>query len=79
MRATLTFTGCIQDSQEYGSNDEYMVSRVLFDLTVETNAHPRLYVDIKQVVGSNYESGAIEVGRPVGYSGPFNYQSRLPR
>lgn len=73
MKATVTFTKCVQDSQDYGSDDEHMVSRVFSDLTIDGRPYPGLHSDIKQVVGSNFESGDIEVGRPSGYSGPFNY------
>jgi hypothetical protein len=73
MKATVTFTRCVQDSQDYGSDDEHMVSRVFFDLDVGGKSHLGLCADLKQVVGSNYETGAIEVGRPEGYRGPFNY------
>jgi hypothetical protein len=73
MKATITFTRCVQDSQDYGSDDEHMISRVFFDLDVDGRAYTALYVDIKQAVGSDYETGDIEVGMPTGYSGPFNY------
>ena len=93
MKATITFTRCVQDSQFYGSDDEHMVSRVFFDLEVDSQAVPRglgqhhrqaypgrvarthrdLHVDIKQVVGSDFETSDIEAGPPQGYSGPFNY------
>ena len=73
MKATVTFTPCVQDSQDYGSNDEHMVSRVFFDLEVDGKIHSGLYADLKQVVGSNYETGDIEVGLPHGYPDPFNH------
>lgn len=74
MKAVVTFTRCVQDSQEFSSDDEHMVSRIFFELEVDGRAHPGLHVDVKQVVGSSYETGSIEVGRPVGgYRGPFNY------
>ncbi len=73
MKATVTLTRCVQDSQDYGSNDEHMVSRVFFDLEVDGRSYPGLHADLKQVVGSNYETGDIEVGKPEGYRGPFNY------
>lgn len=34
-----------------------------------------MYSNIKQTVGSNFEEGQIEVGFPVGVTGPFNYES----
>jgi hypothetical protein len=74
-KAKLTFHKCIQDSQDYGSDDEHMVSRVFFTLTVAGKEHPDLYADIKQTVGADFESGPIEVGRPHGYEGPINYEA----
>ena len=62
---------CIQDSQEYGSDDEYMISRVFF--TIEVGGERFVGdVDIKQTVGSDYETGPIEIGHPRGYTGPFD-------
>ncbi len=74
-QVTVIFHKCIQDSQDFGSDDEHMVSRVFFTIEVEGNSYPDLYCDLKQTVGSNFESGPIEVGIPQGakYSGPFNY------
>jgi len=36
-----------------------------------------MYCNLKQTVGSDFESGPIEVGTPqgAGYSGPFNYDA----
>jgi hypothetical protein len=70
-----TFHRCIQDSQDYGIDDEHMVSRVFFTFTVAGKEHPDLYADIKQTVGSDFENGPIEVSRPHGYKGPFNYEA----
>ena len=73
-KAKLTFHRCIQDSQDYGSDDEHMVSRVFFTLDVAGRQHPDLHADIKQAVGSSFETGPIEVGSPQGYDGPINYE-----
>jgi hypothetical protein len=74
-KATVTFEKCIQDSQDYGSNDEHMVSRVFFTLDIDGRMHTGLFVDVKQTVGSSYEVGPIEVGSPKGtsYRGPWNH------
>ncbi len=72
-KATVTFNRLVQDSQDYGSNDEHMVSRVFFTLEIDGTKH-ELYADIKQTVGSSYETGPIEVSKPHGYSGPFSHQ-----
>lgn len=74
-KAKVTFYKCIQDSQEYGSNDEYMISRIFFDIEMGDQTHPNLYVDIKQTVGGNFESSSLEVSAPHGYKGPFNYNA----
>ncbi len=72
-KARVTFNRLVQDSQDYGSNDEHMVSRVFFTLEIDGTKH-ELYADIKQTVGSSYETGPIEVSKPHGYSGPFSHQ-----
>lgn len=72
--AKITFYKCIQDSQDYGSDDEHMVSRVFFTFEFGGQKYD-LYADIKQTVGANYEEGDIEVMSPAGYEGPFNYQA----
>jgi hypothetical protein len=74
-KARVDFHKCVQDSQEYGSDDAHMASRVFFTLTVDGKEHSDLYVDIKQTVGSEFETGSIEVSRPQGYEGPINYQA----
>jgi hypothetical protein len=71
--AHVTFTRLVQDSQDFGSNDDHMVSRVFFDLEYGGKTHRDLYVDVKQTVGSNIESDPLEVGRVSDYSGPGNY------
>ena len=72
LKGKIHLTKLIQDSQEYGSDDEFMVSRVFFDLEIEGKLHRGLYTNIKQVVGSPISAEALEVSAPVGYKGPFN-------
>ncbi len=71
--ATIRFTMCIQDSQDYGSDDEHMVSRVFLDLEADGKRYANLTVDIKQTVGDNFETGQLEVAIPRGYDGSLNY------
>jgi hypothetical protein len=63
----------VQDSQEYGSNNEEMVSRVFFDLLVDGEPKGSFHADVKLVVGGSYETDSLEVGRPAGYRGPFDH------
>ncbi len=74
-RARVTFHRCVQDSQKYGSNDEFMVSRIFFTLETGGRGYRNLYADLKQTVGSSYETGPVEVSDPVGYEGPFNHSA----
>ncbi len=71
-KMTLRFSQMIQDSQEYGSNDEHMVSRVFFDVVYEGKTTPA-NVDVKLVVGGSFLRDALEVGPPVGYEGKFDH------
>ncbi len=64
---------CVQDSQEYGSTDEHMVSRVFFSIDVDGVSKGEYYSDIKQVVGSAYSSSNMEVSRPHEYRGPYDH------
>jgi len=52
-----------------------MVSRIFFDIEVDGSPRGEFYVDLKQCVGSNFETGSIEVSSPQGYKGPFNYEA----
>ncbi|MBI5966876.1 MAG: hypothetical protein HY882_03315 [Deltaproteobacteria bacterium] len=74
-KTKVTFTKCIQDSQDYASTEEHMVSRVFFDLEIGGKRYPGLYVDIKQPVGGDFEKTPLEVGTPKGYSGPLSYSA----
>lgn len=72
--ALVKFTRLIQDSQDYGSDDEHMVSRAFFDLSIGDKKYENLSVDIKQQVGSDFETSLLEISSPNGYNGPFNHQ-----
>lgn len=70
---TIQFKELIQDSQNYGSDDAYMVSRVFFDLQVGDKRYPGAHANIRQEVGAA-ASDPIEVSPPAGYAGPFDHQ-----
>lgn len=74
-KAKITFHKCIQDSQEYGSDDEHMVSRVFFSLEINGERFGDLCADLKQTVGADYGTGPIEVGPPQDYEGAFNHKA----
>jgi hypothetical protein len=73
--ATITFFKIHQDSQNFGSDDEHMVSRIFFNLEIDGSKYQNLSADIKQTVGADFESGPLEVSPPHGYNGPFNFEA----
>ena len=73
--ATMQFSHCRQDSQDYGSDDEHMVSRVFFSIEAGGTTYPDLMCDVKQAVGEPFESAPLEVSRPRGYDGSLDYAS----
>jgi hypothetical protein len=73
--ARVHFTHLIVDSLQYGSDDDHMVSRAFFDLDIGGTLHQGLHCDIKQVVGSSFESEPPEVSPPIGFMGPFNFEA----
>jgi hypothetical protein len=70
---TVKFRELLQNAQEFGSNNEYMISRVFFSLDVDGKFVGNFYADLKQVVGSDFGLDSIEVSPPAGYSGPFDH------
>jgi hypothetical protein len=86
-KVKVTFHECIQDSQEYGSDDEHMVSRVFFSIEIskvesgekKIETYDNVYANLKQTVGGKFEETPIEVSPPYHssgklYSGPMNYE-----
>jgi hypothetical protein len=71
--ATVHFKELIQDSQNYGSDDEHMVSRVFFDLQVDDKKYPGAHANIRQEAGA-VASDPMEVSPPAGYAGPLDLQ-----
>jgi hypothetical protein len=73
-KAQLIFTTIIQDSQEFGSNNEHMVSRIFFDLRVGGDLHNGLAADVKQTVGADYENDPLEVSLPHSLAGSVIFE-----
>jgi len=51
---------CLQDAQDLGRNDEFMVSRVYFSLEVDGIIYNDLYADVKQTVGSDFTDSNLK-------------------
>lgn len=71
--AIVRFSHCIQDSQDYGSDDEHMVSQVFFAIEADGETFEKLVVDVKQSVGEAFDTAVLEVSLPRGYGGSLNY------
>ena len=74
VNAKIHFQRCLQNMQDYGTNDEFMVSRVFYSVELPNRTIPELSVEVKQTAGDSFERGSIEVGSPEGTSlGKVNY------
>jgi hypothetical protein len=69
---TINFTHILQDSQDFGSDSDHMVSRVFFSVEQDGSSFPGCFANLKQTVGGDVRDD-LEVSRPQGYKGPFNF------
>lgn len=77
-KARVQFTHAILDSQEYGSDNEHVVSRVFFSLEIDGTAFNDLYVEVRQTPGSDFEKYPLAISAPNGYNGIFNSNNFRP-
>ncbi|PWK17058.1 hypothetical protein LV89_04509 [Arcicella aurantiaca] len=73
--AQITFYKCVQDSQEFGSDNEHAVSRVFFTVTVNGKTFD-YHCDIRQDYGSSfsYETDPLQVSNPFSKHDHINYE-----
>ena len=75
-KARVVLHTIIQDSPDYGSDADHMVSRVFFTLDVDGTRYEDMYVDVTQPYGTTYQEETLEVGRPQGpYEGNWNHNA----
>jgi hypothetical protein len=67
----LTFEAGVQDAQEYGSNDVWMVSRVFFWILREGSPPGDFWADLRSLAGSKFDR--IKIPLPANYTGPMAY------
>ena len=65
----LTFEGCVQDAEEYGSSSDRMVSRLFFWIRREGAPAGNFSQDLQRVAGDRFAKRRIEP--PEGYTGPM--------
>jgi hypothetical protein len=67
----LTFEGCVQDAQDYGSDAERMVSRLFFWIRTGDGPRGDFRTDLARVAGNHF--GRSTIAPPGGYTGPVYY------
>lgn len=74
--ATINISHCVQVQQQLmpEKNQSMMRARVHFSMTLNGKTFQNLYADISQPYGTDFNDEPVEVGRPVGYDGPFSLQ-----
>jgi hypothetical protein len=72
-KVLLIFNKIIQDSREFGSNNQHTVSRVFFDLRIGANLRTDFSSDIKQRAGADNESDPLEVSVPQSLANLVDY------
>ena len=71
MSIQLTFEAGVQDAQEYGSNDVWMVSRVFFWILREGAAPGDFWADLRRLAGNKFQR--VRIPLPAQYTGPMAY------
>ena len=74
-KVAIHFDHILQDSQDLGSDDDHMISRVFFAITVGDESFANLYADIKQTVGADFATDPLEVSQPANYTGPLDFNA----
>lgn len=75
MSLKVNFASCVYDSEEYGSNDQQIVSRVFFNFWCEGLRYTGLHADIKHSVDGDLETDPLEITRPRDYDGPISLEA----
>ncbi len=60
----VNFESCVHDSVDYGSDDQYMVSRVFLSIWCEGLEYTGLHADIKHPVDGDVETDLLEITLP---------------
>ena len=68
----VNFSSCVHDSEDYGSDAQFIVSRVFFSIWCEGLRYSGLYADIKHPVDADFETVPFAITLPHGYDGPIS-------
>lgn len=72
-KGALIFQKVLQNSQELGTDDEHLVSRVFFDLMTPEGALTGLCSDVKLTPGAEFSNDPLEVTMPRALEGVVSY------
>lgn len=72
MKASIQFTSVDEHTQAIG-DDDHLLATLTFVLKVGDGEPMILRAKVKSPAGSSYTNAPLEIGRPEGYKGPFNY------
>lgn len=70
----VNFESCVHDSEDYGSDDQHIVSRVFFSIRCEGLRYSGLHADIKHPLDGDFETASLEITVPHGYDGPISHE-----
>ena len=71
----INFASCVYDSENFGSDDQHIVSRVFFSIWCEGLRYSGLHADIKHPIVGDFETDLLEVTLPHGYDGPISREA----
>lgn len=71
----LNFKKIQQTSHNIRSDDDHMTATIILDITFDGTTYSDCTANIKQIIGSNYESEPLEISKVEGYKGPINRQN----
>ncbi|MEN6560907.1 MAG: hypothetical protein ABFD52_09050 [Acidobacteriota bacterium] len=72
-KGTLVFVKVFQNSQDLGTDDDHLVSRVFYDLETPTGTLAGLFSDVKLTPGADFSQDPLEVSYPEELNGILGY------
>ena len=71
--ATVAFRKCVFNRQAIPGEQEYLTSRVYFDLDIDGRGYANVYVNVRQSDHLEVKDQPLEISDMYGYNGPFNF------
>jgi len=75
LKGKLIFSRLIQNSQELGTDDDHLVSRVFFDLETPEGINGGLHSDVKLSPGADFSNDPLEVSFPDAVRDVLGYET----